>query len=234
MATLTVIVPVYNEENTLQESCRRLNQIDDILTQIIIVDDCSTDSSPEIINDIKKQNTKVTVLKNHKNLGKGAALMTAQNSVKTDFIVIHDADLEYFPEDLRNMYELIKTNDVDLVIGSRFIKANKEIVYFRTYYANKFLSRVFSVIYRQSVTDIATCYKMMNANYFKNIQLQERGFSIEVELLAKFFNKNDKFLETSIEYSGRTYKEGKKIKISDGFKYLLSMLKYKRSIFQTF
>ena len=228
MATLTVIIPVYNEEDTLQESYRRLNEIDDIVSQIIIVDDCSSDSSLEIINDIKKRNTKVSVLKNQKNLGKGAALRNAQNSINTDFIVIHDADLEYFPEDLRNMYELIKKNNVDLVIGSRFIKSNKEIVYLRTYYANKFLSKVFSLIYRQNVTDVATCYKMMNSNYFKNIQLQEKGFSIEVELLAKYFNKNNKFLEASIDYSGRTYKEGKKIKISDGFKYLWTMIKYKR------
>jgi glycosyltransferase involved in cell wall biosynthesis len=228
MATLTVIIPVYNEEDTLQASYRRLNEIDDIVSQIIIVDDCSSDSSPEIINDIKKRNTKVSVLKNQTNLGKGAALRNAQNSINTDFVVIHDADLEYFPEDLRNMYELIKKNNVDLVIGSRFIKSNKEIVYLRTYYANKFLSKVFSLIYRQNVTDVATCYKMMNSNYFKNIQLQEKGFSIEVELLAKYFNKNNKFLEASIDYSGRTYKEGKKIKISDGFKYLWTMIKYKR------
>jgi len=228
MATLTVIIPVYNEEDTLQASYRRLNEIDDIVSQIIIVDDCSSDSSLEIINDIKKRNTKVSVIKNQTNLGKGAALRNAQNSINTDFVVIHDADLEYFPEDLRNMYELIKKNNVDLVIGSRFIKSNKEIVYLRTYYANKFLSKVFSLIYRQNVTDVATCYKMMNSNYFKNIQLQEKGFSIEVELLAKYFNKNNKFLEASIDYSGRTYKEGKKIKISDGFKYLWTMIKYKR------
>lgn len=228
MANLSVIIPVYNEENTLQESYNRLNEIDDIVTQIIIVDDCSSDSSLKIINDIKKQNTKVTVLKNSKNLGKGAALMNAQDYITTDFVVIHDADLEYFPKDLKKMYELIKKNNVDLVIGSRFIKSNKEMVYFRTYYANKFLSKVFSLIYRQNVTDVATCYKMMNSNYFKNIQLQEKGFSIEVELLAKYFNKNNKFLEASIDYSGRTYKEGKKIKISDGFKYLWTMIKYKR------
>lgn len=228
MANLSVIIPVYNEENTLQESYNRLNEIDDIVTQIIIVDDCSSDSSLKIINDIKKQNSKVTVLKNPKNLGKGAALMNAQDYITTDFVVIHDADLEYFPKDLKKMYELIKKNNVDLVIGSRFIKSNKEMVYFRTYYANKFLSKVFSLIYRQNVTDVATCYKMMNSNYFKNIQLQEKGFSIEVELLAKYFNKNNKFLEASIDYSGRTYKEGKKIKISDGFKYLWTMIKYKR------
>lgn len=230
MATLTVVVPVYNEENTLQESYNRLNGIDDIVTQIIIVDDCSSDSSLKIINDIKEQNTKVTVLKNSKNLGKGAALMNAQDYITTDFVVIHDADLEYFPKDLKTMYELITKNNVDLVIGSRFIKSNKEMVYFRTYYANKFLSKVFSLIYREHITDVATCYKMMNSSYFKNIQLFEKGFSIEVELLAKYFNKSNKFLESSINYSARTYEEGKKIKISDGFKYLWSMLKYKNFI----
>ena len=232
MSTLTVIVPVYNEENTLQESFNRLYEIDDIITQIIIVDDCSSDSSIEIINDIKKQNNKVTVLKNPKNLGKGAALNTAQGSITSDFVVIHDADLEYFPKDLRKMYDLIKKTNVNLVIGSRFTEDSKKIVYFRTYYANKFLSKIFSLIYRQNVTDVATCYKMMDAKYFKNIHIQEKGFSIEVELLAKYFNHNYKFLESSINYSARTYKEGKKIKTSDGFKYLWSMLKYKHFIFK--
>lgn len=228
MSTLSVIVPVFNEEKTLQESYNRLKEIDDIISHIIIVDDCSSDSSPQIINNIKNQNTKVIVLKNPKNLGKGAALMTAQESITTDFVVIHDADLEYFPNDLRNMFELITTKNVDLVIGSRFLVDSKKIIYYRTYYANKFLSKVFSLIYRQHVTDVATCYKMMSSNYFKNIKLLEKGFSIEVELLAKYFNKSNKFLETSIDYSARTYEEGKKIKFSDGFKYLWSMLKYRR------
>ena len=227
MPTLAVIIPVFNEENTLQESYNRLNEIDDILTQIIIVDDYSSDSSRKIMNEIVKQNTKVTVLENPRNLGKGAALMKAQDSITTDFVVIHDADLEYFPRDLRNMYELIKKNNIDLVIGSRFLDDNKKIIYYRTYYANKFLSKVFSIIYKKEVTDVATCYKMMRSSYFKNIKLQERGFSIEVELLAKYFNRNIQFLESSIDYTARTYEEGKKIKVSDGFKYLWSMIKYK-------
>ena len=227
MPTLAVIIPVFNEENTLQESYNRLNEIDDILTQIIIVDDYSSDSSRQIMNEIVKQNTKVTVLENPRNLGKGAALMKAQDSITTDFVVIHDADLEYFPRDLRNMYELIKKNNIDLVIGSRFLNDNKKIIYYRTYYANKFLSKVFSIIYKKEVTDVATCYKMMRSSYFKNVKLQERGFSIEVELLAKYFNRNIQFLESSIDYTARTYEEGKKIKVSDGFKYLWSMIKYK-------
>ena len=227
MSTLAVIIPVFNEENTLQESFNRLNEIDDILTEIIIVDDCSSDSSRKIMNEIVNQNTKVTVLENSRNLGKGGALMKAQDSVTADFVVIHDADLEYFPRDLRNMYELIKKNNIDLVIGSRFLNDNKKIIYYRTYYANKFLSKVFSIIYKKEVTDVATCYKMMRSSYFKNVKLQERGFSIEVELLAKYFNRNIQFLESSIDYTARTYEEGKKIKVSDGFKYLWSMIKYK-------
>ena len=228
MTTLTIIIPVYNEENTLQKSYERVKEISDIVTKIIIVDDCSTDSSGKIINNIKKQNSQVTVLKNLRNLGKGAALMNAQDYIDTDFVVIHDADLEYFPQDLRNMYALIQANDVDLVIGSRFIEDTKKIIYYRTYFANQFLSKIFSIIYRKKVTDIATCYKMMTSSYFKNIQLKERGFSIEVELLAKYFNTNNTFLESPINYSARTYEEGKKIKLSDGFMYLWSMVKYRR------
>ena len=228
MTTLTIIIPVYNEENTLQKSYERVKEISDIVTKIIIVDDCSTDSSGKIINNIKKQNSQVTVLKNLRNLGKGAALMNAQDYIDTDFVVVHDADLEYFPQDLRNMYALIQANDVDLVIGSRFIEDTKKIIYYRTYFANQFLSKIFSIIYRKKVTDVATCYKMMTSSYFKNIQLKERGFSIEVELLAKYFNTNNTFLESPINYSARTYEEGKKIKLSDGFMYLWSMVKYRR------
>jgi len=226
MSTLSVIIPVYNEERTLQESFDRLLKID-IITEFIIVDDCSTDSSAEIINEIKSKNTNVKVFKNLKNLGKGAALMKAQKHINSDYVVIHDADLEYFPENLVAMFNLIENNEIDLVIGSRFIGDVKKIIYYRTYYANKLLSKAFSMIYNKKVTDIATCYKMMSSRYFKNINLKEKGFSIEVELLAKYFKFNSGFLESPINYSARTYEEGKKIKVIDGFKYFWSMIKYR-------
>lgn len=228
MTTLTVIVPVYNEEKTLQESYNRLNEIDDIVTQIIIVDDCSSDSSLKIINDIKKQNTKVTVLKNSKNLGKGAALMNAQDYITTDFVVIHDADLEYFPDDILEMFKLVEHNPDSLILGSRFIgnKVRKN-VYFRTNLANRTMSLFFSLVNLYYVTDIATCYKLMPSSFFKDVVLVEKGFSIEVELLSKFLKKNNSILEVPIKYEGRSYTEGKKIKTSDGFKYLYNTLKYK-------
>lgn len=226
MTTLSVVIPVYNEESTLQESFNRLKKIG-IISEIIIVDDCSTDTSLEIINDIKIKNPNVKVLKNEQNLGKGAALMKAQSYIDTDYVVIHDADLEYFPEDLIGMFELIDKNNIELVVGSRFIEDVKKIIYFRTYYANKLLSKFFSIIYNKKVTDIATCYKMMSSSYFKNIKLQEKGFSIEVELLAKYFKTRNEFMEYPINYAARTYEEGKKIKVIDGFKYIWSMLKYR-------
>lgn len=226
MTTLSVVIPVYNEERTLKESFNRLKKIE-IISEIIIVDDCSTDASLEIINDIKIKNANVKVLKNEQNLGKGAALMKAQSYINTDYVVIHDADLEYFPEDLIGMFELINKNNIELVVGSRFIEDVKKIIYFRTYYANKLLSKIFSIIYNKKVTDIATCYKMMSSSYFKNIKLQEKGFSIEVELLAKYFRTRNGFAEYPINYAARTYEEGKKIKVIDGFKYIWSMLKYR-------
>jgi glycosyltransferase involved in cell wall biosynthesis len=226
MSTLSAIIPVYNEERTLQESFERLLKIE-IISEFIIVNDCSTDSSEEIIEEIKTKNSNVKVFKNEENLGKGAALMKAQQHINTDYVVIHDADLEYFPEDLVSMFNLIENNEIDLVIGSRFIGDVKKIIYYRTYYANKLLSKAFSIIYNKEVTDIATCYKMMSSSYFKNIKLQEKGFSIEVELLAKYFKFNSEFMESPINYVARTYEEGKKIKVIDGFKYIWSMFKYR-------
>jgi len=226
MQTLSVIIPVYNEESTLRESFERLLKVD-IISEFIIVNDCSTDSSQEIIEEIVDKNLNIKVLQNNENLGKGAALMKAQQHITSDYVVIHDADLEYFPEDLIGMFELIKANKVNLIIGSRFINDVKKIIYYRTYHANKLLSKLFSLIYNKKITDIASCYKMMSTNYFKNIKLQEKGFSIEVELLAKYFKKYNEFLEYPISYFGRTYEEGKKIRFSDGFKYIWSMFKYK-------
>ena len=226
MTSLTVIVPVFNEEETVQESLSRLDSVD-IISRVIIVDDCSTDNSNTLIKDFIQDKNKYLLLKTNHNSGKGKAIEISQDYIETDYLAIHDADLEYFPEDFYSMYEKIENNN--LVLGSRFIgNLIRNNLYSRTLFANYFLSKLFSFIYRNKVTDVASCYKMIPTDFFKKIKIESSGFEFEIEVLAKYLNENNKISEVPINYSGRSYAEGKKIKSIDGFKYIYWMFKCKK------
>ena len=226
MTSLTVIVPVFNEEETVQESLSRLDSVD-IISRVIIVDDCSTDNSNTLIKEFIQDKNKYLLLKTNHNSGKGKAIEIAQDYIETDYLAIHDADLEYFPEDLYSMYEKIENNN--LVLGSRFIgNLIRNNLYTRTLFANYLLSKLFSFIYRNKVTDVASCYKMIPTDFFKKIKIESSGFEFEIEVLAKYLNDNDKISEVPIQYNGRSYAEGKKIKSIDGLKYIYWMFKCKK------
>ena len=227
MKNLSVIIPFYNEKEFLEISVKRVTDLD-IFDQIILTDDCSTDGSSEIALQLIKNNPCIEYIKGERNSGKGDALNNAKNLIKTSHVVIHDADLEYFPDDIIEMFSLAKKNPDALILGSRFIgnKVRKN-VYFRTNVANRVMSLFFSVVNFYFITDVATCYKLMPSSFFKDVSLKEKGFSIEVELLSKFLKINKSIIEVPIKYEGRSYTEGKKIKTSDGFKYLFNTLKYR-------
>ncbi len=227
MDNLGVIVPFYNEKNTLSESIERL-LAQHIFSEIILSDDNSNDGSDIIAKQYEDKNENIKYIKSSTNKGKGNALNNAKNHITTKFVVIHDADLEYFPEDLVEMFEKAKLNPQSLIIGSRFI-GNKERVniYRRTFIANKVMSLFFSLVHFCKISDIATCYKMLKTDTFKEIQLYENGFSIEIELVSKFLKKNESIIEVPIKYEGRSYEEGKKIKPIDGMMYLINTIKYK-------
>ncbi len=227
MKNLAVIVPFYNEENYLQKSLNRLLK-SDIYDQIILVDDCSTDNSANIANKNVSGNSKIIYIKSSSNTGKGNALNLAKNILETSHVIIHDADLEYFPDDIVEMFENAKKNPDALILGSRFIGSKKrKNIYLRTLIANKAMSYFFSLVNSYKVSDVATCYKLMPVFFFKEASIKEKGFSIEIEILSKFLKYNKRIIEVPIKYEGRSYKEGKKIKTSDGFKYLLSTVKYR-------
>ncbi len=227
MDNLGVIVPFYNEKNTLSESIERL-LAQHIFSEIILSDDNSNDGSDIIAKQYEDKNENIKYIKSSTNKGKGNALNNAKDHITTKFVVIHDADLEYFPEDLVEMFEKAKLNPQSLIIGSRFI-GNKERVniYRRTFIANKVMSLFFSFVHFCKISDIATCYKMLKTDIFKEIQLYENGFSIEIELVSKFLKKNESIIEVPIKYEGRSYEEGKKIKPIDGMMYLINTIKYK-------
>lgn len=227
MINLTAIVPFYNEENTLRQSVQRLLN-EEIFSEIILSDDNSSDNSLEIAKTLSNDYQHIKYISSDKNLGKGNAINNAVSILNTSHVVIHDADLEYFPEDIVQMYEKALTNQNSLILGSRFIGTKKrENVYLRTYVANRVMSIFFSLVNFYWVSDVATCYKLMPSKFLKNISIKEQGFSIEIEMLSKFLKYNKHIHEVPISYEGRSYEEGKKIKVSDGIMYILNTLKYR-------
>lgn len=227
MQNLCVIIPFFNEINTISKSVNRVLKLD-IFDQIILADDSSFDGSEIIAYNFSNKYEKVVYLKNNKNIGKGAALNLAKKHIKTSHVVIHDADLEYFPIDIVEMVKFSKSNPNALILGSRFIGSKKrKNIYFRTFLANHVMSLFFSIINGYRVSDVASCYKLMPSKFFKNVSLKEKGFSIEIEILSKFLKYNKKIVEVPINYHGRSYEEGKKIKAIDGLKYLLYTIKYR-------
>ena len=227
MINLSVIVPFFNEEQFLQESVDRLLS-NDIYSSIYLIDNNSTDNSYNIAKNLETQHKKIELHKTNKKKGKGSALGFSRSLIKTSHVVIHDADLEYFPEDIVEMFDLAQANQNSLILGSRFIGSKqRENIYLRTFLANKIMSLFFSFVNFYKVTDVATCYKLMPSKFFINTELRENGFSIEIELLSKFLKYNKSVLEVPIAYEGRSYSEGKKIKAFDGIQYLLNTIKYR-------
>ena len=227
MINLTAIVPFYNEENTLKQSVERLLN-EDIFSEIILSDDNSSDNSLKIAKTLSNEYQHIKYISSDINLGKGNAINNAVSILNTSHVVIHDADLEYFPEDIVQMYKKAIANQNSLILGSRFIGTKKrENVYLRTYFANRVMSTFFSLVNFYWVSDVATCYKLMPSNFLKNISIKEQGFSIEIEVLSKFLKYNKHILEIPISYEGRSYDEGKKIKVTDGIMYIVNTLKYR-------
>ena len=223
----TVIMPFFNEENTLEMAVTNLVN-EDFAKEIILVNDGSNDKSYEIASRLQNKHEFVKLIESKENKGKGHALKLGINVASKKYIGVLDADLEYSPNDLKNLFKEIDINNLDIVCGSRFIgDFKRDNIYVRTYLANKFLSMFFSIIHREKVTDIATCLKVFRKTLFDSIDLKANGFSIEVEILAKTLSKSDNFKEFPISYTARSYEEGKKIKLIDGFRYIYSILKFK-------
>ena len=227
MKSLTVIVPIYNEEKFLLDSVNRLLS-KNIYKKILLIDNNSIDTSYEIAKQLEKTNDNVIAYKTNNLQGKGVALAFAKNLITSTHVVIHDADLEYFPEDIVKMFDIARKHPDSLILGSRFIGVrSRKNIYLGTYFANKIMSQFFSLVNYYKVTDVASCYKLFPTDFYKNVDIFEKGFSVEVELLSKFLKYNKSIIETPIKYEGRTYDEGKKIKAMDGLFYILNTLRYK-------
>ena len=225
---LSIIIPCYNEKNTIEKVVDQLNSLK-IKKQIILVDDCSNDGTTEIIENIKKKIDKVVFHK--KNLGKGGAIKSAKPFINGDYVVIQDADLEYEPKNLIHMFNLMIDKKYNVIYGSRVLGGNRYIdndnftSFFRIF-ANHMLTMFSNIVNNQKLTDAHTCYKMFKKDIFNKIILKENGFSFCPENNTKVSNLNIDIYETPINYKGRSYEEGKKISFSDGIKALYTIIKY--------
>lgn len=212
-----MLIPVYNEARTLPKILEKLAAfaIPGAETELVIVDDGSTDGSRPILESFEKTSPNVHLFFHGKNMGKGAAIRTALAQATGDVAVIQDADLEYDPDDLPVMLEVIRRGNADIVFGSRNLEANPR--YSRIYYwGNMMLNLSVFLLYGKYVSDMETCYKMMRRNIFTRLNLSSNGFDIEPEITAKLLRLGHKIAEVPIRYNPRTRAEGKKITAFDG------------------
>jgi glycosyltransferase involved in cell wall biosynthesis len=224
---LSIIVPVFNEEKTLNRILNKLNSVDfsPLTTEIIIVDDYSTDNTREIL---RKLSGKYKIFYHKENKGKGAAIRTGLMYVTGDIITIQDADMEYDPCDLPKLTKPILKGKADVVYGSRFIGYKRSLFSIPSHYiGNRVLSLVTAILYMKNITDMETCYKMFSKEALKGIKLQANRFEFEPEITAKFIKSGRKIVELPIHYKSRSFKEGKKIDWKDGVAALYYLFKYR-------
>lgn len=224
MNKLSILLPVYNEKNTLLEILKQIETVDfGIEKEIILIDDFSTDGTKELYKDLPYK-----ILFHEKNMGKGAALRTGFAAATGDIIIIQDADLEYNPVDYKPLVELIKSGKADVVYGSRLADSrNSGKFLLLSYLANITLSFMTRILYGTYLTDMETCYKAFRADFVKDITIESNRFDFEPEITAKILKKKARFVEIPISYNARQESEGKKITWKDGVQAIFTLLKYR-------
>ena len=219
-------MPVYNEEKTLAKIVEKVEKVS-INKELILVDDGSKDKTKEIMSKLSKKYDNIRFFYHEKNKGKGSAIRTGIKHITGDIIVIQDGDLEYNPEDFKRLIKPILDGKSKVVYGSRFLGKIKGFKIASHYLGNIFLSLTTMFLYLRRITDMETCYKMMTRDVINSINLKSKRFDIEPEITAKIIKKGYKIIELPIVYNSRSFKEGKKIKIRDGFIALYCLLKYR-------
>ncbi len=226
---LSIVIPCYNEEKTLNECVNRVLEIanEHLLLEIIIVDDCSDDNSYAIAKDLERSHSEIKVLRHEKNSGKGAALRSGFEVAIGDYVAVQDADLEYDPRDLKRLIVPLIEDKADVVLGSRFLSTGAHrVLYFWHYLGNRFLTFLSNMFTDLNLTDMEACYKIFRRDVIQSIDIKENRFGFEPEIVAKVAQMRLRIYEMGISYYGRTYDEGKKIRLKDGFRALYCILRY--------
>ena len=227
MKKVSIIIPVFNEKNTIKELLEKVKNANfaNLEKEIILVDDCSADGTTEILRELNKD---YKVFFHEKNQGKGAAIRTAIKEVTGDFVVIQDADLEYLPDDYDKLLPLLINDEADVVYGSRFKNQdNSKNFILKNKIANKFLTLLTNILYGATITDMETCYKAFKKEVIQRITIKSNRFDFEPEITAKIMKKKARLKEVPISYFGRGHEEGKKINWKDGVHAILTLIKFR-------
>jgi len=226
---LSLVIPCYNEEKTLESCVDKVLEIrdEDLELELIIVDDCSKDASHSVAKRLSERIPGLVLLHHEVNQGKGAALRTGISHATGDFVAIQDADLEYDPMDLKRLLIPLRQGDADVVFGSRFLSHGyHRVLYFWHSLGNRFLTLLSNMLTDLNLTDMETCYKVFRRELIQKIVIEENRFGFEPEVVAKVAQLRVRIYEMGISYRGRTYAEGKKIGVKDGVRALYCILKY--------
>ena len=222
---LSIIIPVYNEKDTLRTLLTRVEAVD-YQKEIVLVDDCSTDGTREIVQDYQGREG-YTVLMHTKNLGKGAALRSGFAEAKGDIIIIQDADLEYDPREYGKLLGPILDGRADVVYGSRFLGGPHRVLFFWHYLGNMVLTTLSNILTNLNLTDMETCYKAFTRKVLDSLTLKCNRFGFEPEFTSKVAKRKFRIYEVPISYSGRDYTEGKKIGWKDGFAAMWYIIRFR-------
>jgi glycosyltransferase involved in cell wall biosynthesis len=223
---LSVVIPVYNEARTIADIIELVDGIA-VDKEIIVVDDYSTDGTRDALEGAKRRFPNLTVLHHEKNMGKGRALRTGFAAARGDYVIIQDADLEYDPADYAKLLRPLEQGKADAVFGSRFMSTQEHrVLYFWHSVGKKLLTLLSNMTTDLNLSDMETCYKVFRRELIQSIQLEEDRFGFEPEVTAKLAKVGARIYEVGVAYHGRTYAEGKKIGMKDGFRALWCILKY--------
>ena len=221
---LSVIMPVYDEKDTIREILRQVRNVG-LVSEIIVVDDFSTDGTREILQE-EAQRGNLTLVLHDRNRGKGAGVRSGLERFTGDIVIIQDADLEYDPRDYPTLIRPIVEGRVKVVYGSRFIGPRKDML-FMHWMGNKFLTLLTNILFDTTLSDMETCYKVLRADVAKGLNIKSDGWGIDPEITAKVLKRRNRIFEVPISYYGREFYEGKKITWRDGLVVLWTLIKYR-------
>ena len=225
---LSIVIPVYNEKNTLVELVEKVKAVNlgEIEKEIVLVDDASTDGTQEILNQLKESDTSLKIFFKEENWGKGATLREGFKHTTGEYVIVQDADLEYEPKDYVKLLRALEEEHVDVVYGSRF-SGNYEDMSNLHYFGNKLLTMVTNMLFGVLLTDMETCYKLVPGSFIRELDIKSPRFNFEPEITAKILKSGMKITEVPIWYKGRTHSEGKKITWRDGIAAVATLLRFR-------